>query len=150
MASRTMLVAVPALIFGMAAAAPAANEAVISDVKVIPKINSSSGSHYLSVKFAFTVEEYITSSKSLQINATCKAGERTLHADSFTGISVRRMAKGDSKDGSAVLFMSDRVRDEIEQCKMRFELHTMGRKYSDKPVGTFCWRGGAVSEGDCN
>lgn len=147
---RATLGATCALALGIAFSATAANEATISDVRVLPKVSSTKGTHYLSVKFNFTVEEYITSKKSLQINATCKAGDRTLRTDSFTGISVQRMSKGDSKDGSATLFMSDHVQDEIDQCKMRFELHTFGRKYGDKPIATFCYRDGKVSEGDCD
>lgn len=147
---RATLGAACALALGIAVVANAANEATISDVRVIPKVSSTKGTHYLSVKFNFTVEEYITSKKALQINATCKAGDRTLRTDSFTGISVQRMTKGSSKDGSATLFMSDNARDEIDNCKMRFELHTYGKKYLDKPIGTFCWRGGDVSEGDCD
>ncbi len=147
---RATLGATCALALGMTFSATAANEATISDVQVIPKVSSTKGTHYLSVKFNFTVEEYITSKKSLQINAVCKAGDRTLRTDSFTGISVQRMHKGDSKDGSATLFMSDHVRDEIDHCKMKFELHTFGKKYGDKPIATFCWSGGKVSEGDCD
>lgn len=139
-----------ALALGIAVVAQAANEATISDVQVIPKVSSTKGTHYLSVKFNFTVEEYITSKKALQINATCKAGARTLRADSFTGISVHGMHKGDSKDGSATLFMSDNARNEIDECKMKFELHTYGKKYLDKPIARFCYRGGKVTEGDCD
>jgi hypothetical protein len=132
-----------------ASVAAAANQATITDVQVLPKVNRSTGGHYLSVKFVVNVEEYITARKSLQINAVCKAGDRTLRADSFTGVSVRGLRKGDAKDGSAVLFMSERVRDEIEDCRLRFELHELGRKYGDRPLSVFCYRGGKVSAGTC-
>jgi hypothetical protein len=126
-----------------------ANQATVSDVEIVPRVNRAKGTHYLSVKFVLTVDEYITSKKSLQINALCRA-PRTLRADSFTGISVRGLHKGDAKSGSAVLFMSDVVSSEIDDCRLRFELHEMGRKYGDKPLGTFCYRGGRVTEGGCD
>jgi hypothetical protein len=45
--------------------------------------------------------------------------------------------------------MSDRVRDEIDDCRFRFELHELGRKYGDRALGVFCYRGGKVSAGTC-
>ena len=45
--------------------------------------------------------------------------------------------------------MSDHVQDEIDNCRLRFELHELGRTYGDKPIGVFCYRGGRVGEGPC-
>jgi hypothetical protein len=150
MRRRSRIVLAVALALGFAAETTAANRGTITDVEVTPRVNRTKGTHYLSVKFVFNVDSYITSKKSLQVNAHCTAGGRTLRADTFAGISVRGLSKGDAKDGSALLFMSDRVRDEIEACRLRFELHEMGRKYGDKSLGIFCYRGGRVSEGACD
>jgi hypothetical protein len=132
-----------------AGAVHAANPATITNVEVTPKVNRTKGTKYLSVKFVVHVDEYITSKKALQLNASCKAGDRKLKADTFTGVSVRGLGKGDVKDGGAVLFMGDQVTDEIDDCSLRFELHELGRKYFDKPLSTYCYRGGRVSEGGC-
>jgi hypothetical protein len=146
----TRLGSVGVLALAFSGVAAAANQATITGVEVLPKVNRSTGTNYLSVKFVVNVEEYITSKKTLQLNATCKAGDRTLKADSFTGVTVKGLNKGDVKDGSAVLFMRDRVTDEIDDCRLRFELHELGRKYGDRPLNVFCYRGGKVTPGTCD
>lgn len=138
-----------ALVLGVSAAAMAANQATITNVQVSPKVQTGKGTHYLSVKFVVNVDERITSNKTLQLNATCKAGSRALKADVFTGVSVRGLEKGATKEGGAVLFMRDAVQDQIDNCSMQFELHEFGKKYIDKPLNEFCYRGGKVADGPC-
>src|SRR5262245_25226981 len=137
------------VVAGVAAAAMAANQATITNVQVTPKVMTGKGTHYLSVKFVVNVDEHITSNKTLQINSTCKAGSRTLNADTFANITVKGLTKGTSKDGSAVQFMNDKVTDPIDNYSMTFELHELGKKYTDKPLNEFCYKGGKVTDGPC-
>jgi hypothetical protein len=137
------------LAVGIATAARAANDATVSDVEVTPRVNKANGTHYLSVAFKLHVDEYVTSKKSLQVNAHCKE-PKSLRTDEFTGISVRGLRRGDVKRGRTSLFNSERVRSELDNCRLRFELHELGRKYFDKGIGTFCYRGGRVTSGDCD
>jgi hypothetical protein len=150
MRNRKLWAGAGALMFVAATGAWAANQATVTDVQVSPKVQAGKGTHYLTVKFAVNVTEYVTSKKTLQLNATCKAGNRTLNTDSFTGVSVAGLAKGTRKEGSAVLFMRDAVLEPIDNCSMRFELHEFGRKYGDKPLNEFCYRGGKLADGACD
>jgi len=137
------------LVVGLATVATPANDATVTGVDVMPKVNRTNGTHYLSVAFTLHVDEYITSKKSLQINAHCKE-PRSLRTDEFTGISVRGLHRGDVKKGTTSLFNTERVRGELDNCRLRFELHELGKKYFDKGIGTFCYRGGKVTSGDCD
>jgi hypothetical protein len=137
------------LAVGLARVATPANDATVTGVDVMPKVNRTNGTHYLSVAFTLHVDEYITSKKSLQINAHCKE-PRSLRTDEFTGISVRGLHRGDVKKGTTSLFNTERVRGELDNCRLRFELHELGKKYFDKGIGTFCYRGGRVTSGDCD
>jgi len=134
--------------------APATEEAkiAVSEVNVIHRVNAlgaNKGDHYINVTFIAKLAEEIAGNRRVKIEASCKAGERSV-SDRMTAFDVRlkTMKAGDTAVAKAPLFIRAGLKDKPTVCDLTFVLHEFGKK-TDDTLAKFCYAEEKVVAGAC-
>lgn len=139
---------------GIAATAAEEQKAIaVSEVSITHRVNAlgaNKGDHYLRVAFVAKLNGEIVGNKKVKIEASCKAGERTVsdHMTAFA-VKLKTMKVGDTAQAKAPLFIRSGLKDQPSACDLTFVLHEFGKK-TDDTLAKFCYADEKVVEGACN
>jgi hypothetical protein len=146
------------LAFGTAAACwlgagiAAAASVAVSDVKAEVKtstVGASKGKDYLRVTYTAHVSDAVEKLTTVQVKASCKAGDQSLSDSYGLGPKLDALEKGASKPGSAPLFMKEGLPAKPSQCTLSFALGKPTARGAATPLQDFCWDGASAKEGAC-
>ena len=133
---------------GIAAAASVAVTDVKAEVKT-STVGASKGKDYLRVTYTAHVSDAVEKLTTVQVKASCKAGDQTV-ADTYSlGPKLDTAEKGASKPGSAPLFMKEGLPAKPSQCTLSFGLGKPTARGAATPLKDFCWDGSSAKEGAC-
>ena len=140
------------LALGIGAAAAEEAKIAVSQVSIIHRVNAlgaSKGDHYISVSFVAKLNEEMVGNKKVKIEASCKAGERTV-SDQMTAFDVKlkTMKAGDTAQAATPLFIKSGLKDKPSACDLTFVVHEFGKKLDDT-LAKFCYADEKVVEGAC-
>jgi len=136
---------------GAASALAAAPPVSVKDVKVVEKTSSvgkSKGNKYITVQYTATVNDAVPRLMVVQVKAACKAGDKTVEAESSATGSLDKVEKGGTKPGSVPLFIMEGLPASPKSCDLDFKYGKLATRTGDA-IASFCWDGSAVKDGHC-